>query len=109
MKMLDKFGLRPKKLEIEFEGEKQYFFAKPISYNLAVFIANEFNNHIRQLVIVRHCLCEEDGTLVFDENADLDEIGDKFPYEVISLMSAEISRSSGPVARSEDLAKKPEA
>ncbi|QBX71544.1 hypothetical protein E4630_12110 [Aeromonas hydrophila] len=107
MKILDRFGLKPKKLEIEFDGEKQEFFAKPISYNLAVFIANEFDDNIRKLVIVRHCLCEEDGTMVFEEDTDLEVIGDQLPYEAISLMALEIAKSSGPKARGDELVKKP--
>ena len=107
MKMLDKFGLKPKKLFIELDREKQEFHSKPISYNLAVFIANEFDENIRKLVIVRHCLCEQDGTMVFEEDTPLDVIGDALPYEVIGLMAIEIAKSSGPKARGEEVVKKP--
>lgn len=107
MKMLDRFGLKPKKLFIEVDGEKQEFYSKPISYNLAVFIGNEFDDNIRKLVIVRHCLCEADGTMVFEEDTDLGVIGDQLPYEVISLMALEIAKSSGPKARGDELVKKP--
>lgn len=107
MKMLDRFGLKPKKFEIEYDGEKQEFYSKPISYNLAVFITNEFDDNIRKLVIVRHCLCEADGTMIFEEDTDLGVIGDQLPYEVISLMALEIAKSSGPKARGDELVKKP--
>ncbi|NEX74797.1 hypothetical protein [Aeromonas rivipollensis] len=102
MKFLDKFGLKP--LSFELEGETVYY--KQISYNLAVAITHEYNDIMRQLIIIRHCLCEEDGSMVFHEDTDLAEIGDKLPFEIISLIATEISNSSGPKVRDEQLKKK---
>lgn len=103
MKFLDKFGLKP--LSFELEGETVYY--KQISYNLAITIANENNDIIRQLIIIRHCLCEEeDGSMVFHEDTDLAEIGDKLPFETISTIATEIAKLSGPKARDEQLKKK---
>ncbi|MGE6115168.1 hypothetical protein ACLHZU_03645 [Aeromonas salmonicida] len=107
MKMLDKFGLKPNKLSITIDDEKQEFYSKLISYNLAVFLANNHDDIINQLTIIRHCLCEEDGTLVFSYDTPLEEIGDMFPFEVISLIATEIAKSSGPKARNENVIKKP--
>lgn len=102
MKFLDKFGLKP--LSFNLNGETVYF--KQISYNLAVAITHEYNDIMRQLIIIRHCLCEEDGSMVFHEDTDLAEIGDKLPFEIISLIATEISNSSGPKVRDEQLKKK---
>ncbi|WP_273761201.1 hypothetical protein [Aeromonas hydrophila] len=107
MKMLDKFGLKPKKMYIEVDGEKKEFYSKPISYNLAVFIGNQQDDIIRQLTMIRHCLCEQDGSMTFSEDTPLEHIGDVFPFEVIGLMAAEIAKSSGPKAREESIVKKP--
>lgn len=107
MKMLDKFGLKPKKMYIEVDGEKQEFFSKPISYNLAHYLRTQYDEIIQQLVIIRHCLCEQDGSMVFSEDTPLEVIGDMLPYENISLMAAEIAKSSGPKAREESIVKKP--
>lgn len=102
MKFLDKFGLKP--LSFELEGETVYY--KQISYNLAVAITHEYNDIMRQLIIIRHCLCEEDGSMVFHEDTDLAEIGDKLPFETISTIATEIAKLSGPKARDEQLKKK---
>ncbi|WP_330544496.1 hypothetical protein V0242_11795 [Aeromonas hydrophila] len=107
MKMIDKFGLKPKKMYIEVDGEKQEFYSKPISYNLAVFIGNQQDDIIRQLTMIRHCLCEQDGSMTFSEDTPLEQIGDVFPFEIIGLMAAEIAKSSGPKAREESIVKKP--
>ncbi|MFQ2569779.1 hypothetical protein ACK3Z8_00775 [Aeromonas caviae] len=97
MKFLDKFGLKPTKIEID--GELIYY--KAISYNLACALANEPSDVIRQLIIIRHCLCEENGQMVFAEDTDLAEIGDSLPFELISKISTEIAKSSGPRQRNE--------
>lgn len=102
MKFLDKFGMKPKHFELD--GEK--IFYKAISYNLAIALANEYNDVVRQLIIIRHCLCEEDGSMVFSEDQDLAEIGDALPFEIISQISTEIAKQSGPKARDENLKKK---
>lgn len=104
---LKKFGLKPKKLKFEYEGEEQTVYYKPISYNLAIAIANQYNDTIRQLIIIRHCLCDEDGTMVFDEQKELAEIGDELPFEVIGLVSAAIAKTSGPKERDDQITKKP--
>lgn len=109
MNMKEKFGLKPKKLFIEYDGEIQEFYAKPISYNLALFIAREFNEVIQQLTIIRHTLCDENGVMEFEEDTPFEVIGDTFPFEVISLMTTEIAKSSGPNANAEVAIKKPVA
>jgi hypothetical protein len=58
MKMLDRFGLKPKKGTIEVDGEILEFFYKPMSYNLAHEACKQFDEVIRTLLIVRHCLVE---------------------------------------------------
>lgn len=107
MKMLDKFGIKVKKLSFEIDGETQYFYSKPITYNLAQYLRNQHDEVIQQLVLIRHCLCEEDGSMTFSEDTPLEVIGDLLPYECISLMATSIANTSGPKARDENTIKKP--
>ncbi|MGE6114353.1 hypothetical protein ACLHZ0_21580 [Aeromonas salmonicida] len=106
MSFLDKYGLKPKKIKINLDGEEHEFYAKQISFNLAVALAQQFNEVARQLAIVKYCLCEEDGSMVFPEDIALEVIGDKLPYEVISIVATKIAKMSGPKERIEDVKKK---
>ncbi|MFQ2266814.1 hypothetical protein ACK321_12190 [Aeromonas hydrophila] len=106
MSILDKYGLKPKVVKFELDGETHEFYAKKISFNLALAISQQFNEEVRQLAIIKYCLCEEDGAMVFSEDCDLAEIGDQLPYELIALLSTEIAKMSGPKARTEDVKKK---
>ncbi|MCR6739103.1 hypothetical protein NVV56_09390 [Aeromonas dhakensis] len=106
MSILDKYGLKPTKVKFELDGEIYEFYAKKISFNLAIAIAQQFNEIANQLAIIKFCLCEEDGTMVFASDCDLAEIGDHFPYELIILLSTEIAKMSGPQSRTEDVKKK---
>ncbi|MDM5128656.1 hypothetical protein [Aeromonas salmonicida] len=95
MKMIDRFGLKPKKGTIKVEDETLEFFYKPMSYNLVYEVCNQFDEVIRTLLIIRHCLVESNGEPVFDPNVDLSVIGDVFEYHIISLMSTHIVNDSG--------------
>lgn len=106
MSFLDKFGLQPKKITFELDNESHEFYAKPISFNLALAISQQFNETVNQLAIIKYCLCEEDGTMVFASDCDLAEIGDQLPFEIIDLLSKKILKMSGPKARTEDVKKK---
>lgn len=102
MKFLDKFGLSPKSFDID--GKPVY--CKSISYNLAIAIANEPNDVVRQLLIIRHCLCEEDGSPCFQPDINLEEIGDILAFEYISQIATKIAKLSGPKERDENIKKK---
>ncbi|AVP84523.1 hypothetical protein [Aeromonas hydrophila] len=106
MSILDKYGLKPKVVKFELDGEAHEFYAKKISFNLALAISQQFNETVNQLAIIKYCLCEEDGTMVFSEDCDLAEIGDQLPFEIIDLLSKKILKMSGPKARTEDVKKK---
>lgn len=106
MSTLEKYGLKPKVVKFELDGEVYVFYAKQISLNLALAISQQFNEIANQLAIIKFCLCEEDGTMVFASDCDLAEIGDQFQYEIIALLSTEIAKMSGPKARTEDVKKK---
>ncbi|WP_323901869.1 hypothetical protein [Aeromonas hydrophila] len=106
MSTLDKYGLKPTKVKIELDGDEHEFYAKKISFNLANALSQQFNEIANQLAIIKFCLCEEDGTMVFARDCDLYEIGDHFPYELIALLSTEIAKLSGPQSRTEDIKKK---
>lgn len=95
MKMLDRFGLKPKKGTIEVDGENLEFFYKPISYNLAHAACKQYHEVISPLLIVRHCLVDSNGEPVFDPDVDLSVIGDVFKFHVIILMSTHIVDDSG--------------
>lgn len=106
MSVLDKYGLKPKVVKFELDGEVYEFYAKQISLNLALAISQQFNELVNALAIIKFCLCEEDGKMVFASDCDLAEIGDHFQYEIILKLSAEIAKMSGPKARTEDVKKK---
>ncbi|MGY3913618.1 hypothetical protein ACW5XW_23840 [Aeromonas piscicola] len=95
MKMLDRFGLKPKTGRIEVDGENLEFFYKPMSFNLVREVCNQFDDVIRTLLVARHCLVESNGEPVFDPDVDLSVIGDAFEFHIISLMSAHIVNDSG--------------
>ena len=104
---LKKYGLKPKKVQIEYNGKNELFHYRPISYNLAVAITGQTNDLVRQLLIIRHCLCDKNGKLIFDEKKDLAEIGDELSFDLVGLMSKEIANASGPQAQGKDILKKP--
>ncbi|ENC6658097.1 hypothetical protein ABKY47_002561 [Aeromonas hydrophila] len=106
MSILDKYGLKPKKVKIELDGDEHEFYAKKISFNLANALSQQYDEEVRQLAIIKYCLCEEDGVMVFASDCDLSEIGDQFQYELIALLSTEIAKMSGPQSRTEDVKKK---
>ncbi|MFQ2622646.1 hypothetical protein ACK3YV_07400 [Aeromonas caviae] len=109
MSFLDKYGLKPHKLTIELDGEEHTFYAKHISYNLAVSLSTQYLEGARELAVIMYCLCEEDGTMVFDKKTELAEVGDKISYELITLMATKIAEVSGPQKRVDNIKKKQES
>lgn len=106
-KFLDKHKLKPQLMSYTHEDVTHEFYAKPISYNVFRFIKQEHvDPEIRALTIVKYCLMDEDGTMVFDENCDIEEIGDSLAYEVIVLIADKIAEETNNSNRMKNIKKK---
>ncbi|HHW4399883.1 TPA: hypothetical protein ACUNCG_000423 [Aeromonas hydrophila] len=106
-KFLDKHKLKPQLMSYEYEGETHEFYAKTISYNVFRAINQPLDPEIRALVIVKYCLVnEEDGSMVFDEDCDIEEIGDSLPYEVIVQIADKIAEETNIASRMKGIKKK---
>ncbi|MGY6036646.1 hypothetical protein [Aeromonas sp. AE23HZ002T15] len=106
MDFLSKYSLKPHEIKVQYLDEEHVFHAKSISYNLAFQLKQSYAENIIQLAIIKYCLCNEDGTMIFAEDFDLGELGDQMGFELITLLSDAIADLSKPAKRAENVKKK---
>ncbi|MEB6640868.1 hypothetical protein MXM19_08410 [Aeromonas caviae] len=104
----EKFKLKPKLIKFDVLGEEQEAYIKTPSYNLVRWLASNVDTDqtIQTLMVIKFCLCNEDGTMVIHEDSDLSCVGDIFPAEFILPLGEAILREWDLSTRNENVKKK---
>lgn len=104
----EKFKLKPKLIKFDVLGEEQEAYIKTPSHNLVMWLAANqgIDETIQTLMVIKYCLCNEDGTMVVHGDSDLMVIGDLFPAEFVLPLGKAILHEWNLSTRNENVKKK---